>query len=179
MDTVPTNLDPLEADPAHAHPSWCFSASCTAPDRLAERGEADRDVPIHRRGLHFSWPHIIPTTRISEVAMTLELHRDVYTEVTDMPDGVLLTYHAEICGHGGTLLLTGEQMAPLVTAFSSLRDAFEADRNPLMDRVAEALRVLGCITQGNAAALLDLTALALTDRERGQVLRQFTPGDDL
>lgn len=176
MTTVPTTPEPLEADPAYAHPSWCFSGTCTAPDRLLERGEAERDVPLVRRGSHFGAAHTIPTSRISEVEMTFELFRDVFTPVTDEAEGVLFTWHSEACGHGGTLVLTGEQMAPMATVTAKLRDAFRTDRNPLLDEVAQSLRVLGCIDQSNAAALLSLTVVHLTDRERGAVLAQFPAG---
>lgn len=175
MTTVPTTPEPLDADPGHAHPTWCAADRCSAPDRLAERGVAERDVPAHRRGSHFGPAHLIPTTRVSEVEISLEQWRDAFQPVTDEPDGVLLTYHAEVCGHGGTMLLTGEQMAPLSSAFSSLRDAFEPDRNSMLDRVAESLRVLGCVDRSNAAALLALTALVLSSEERATVLAAFPP----
>lgn len=160
------------------HPSWCAVQSCTAPDRLAERGVDERHVPVSRRGSHFGEPHTIPTSRLSEVRFTLELFRDVYVEVTDQPDGVLLSYESELCGHAGALIVTGEQTAPLATAAASMRDAFRTDRNPVVDEVAQALRVLGCITRGNASSLLYLTTVQLTDRERDGVLAHFTPGDE-
>jgi hypothetical protein len=171
-------VDILSTDPVDLqHPSWCYVAgTCTAPDRLAERGETEADVPRYRMSSHFGTAHVIPVSRVSEVEISLEPYRDVYQEVTETPDGVLMTWHAEYCGHHGTLHLAGEQLAPLATAFSSLRDLFEVDRNPLPDRVADALRVLGCISRRNADALLGLTALSLTDREREQVLAQFPAG---
>lgn len=178
MNKVPIAVEPLEADPAHAHPSWCFSGTCTAPDRLLERGEREQDVPIWRRNNHYGRAHTIPTSRASEVELTVEVYRDVFQPVEELPDGVLLAFHAEYFGFSGTLLLTGEQMGPLATAFSSLRDLFEVDRNPLLDRVAESLRVLGCVTRGNAASLLSLGIVHVTDRERGQILEQFAPGGD-
>jgi hypothetical protein len=168
-------VDILSTDPVNLqHPSWCSMAdTCTAPDRLAERGQTDADVPRYRMGSHFGTAHVIPTSRVAEVEIRLEPFRDVYEEVTEQPDGVLLTYFAEYCAHGGTLNLAGEQLAPLATAFASLRDLFDTDRNPVVDRVAEALRVLGCITAGNADALLSLCVVHLTRRERDAVLAQF------
>lgn len=173
-------MDILSTDPVDLqHPSWCYVAdTCTAPDRLAERGQTDADVPRYRMSSHFGTAHVIPTSRAAEVEVRLEPYRDVFQEVLEIPDGVLLTYFAEYCGHSGTLNLAGEQLAPLATAFASLRDLFETDRNVLLDRVAEALRVLGCITRGNADALLGLTAVHLTDRERDAVLAQFPAGGE-
>lgn len=170
----------LSAEPVDLqHPSWCSVANtCTAPDRLAERGVDPATVPMHRRDNHFGTAHVVPTTRTAEVELRLEAYRDVFDEVTELPDGVMLSWAAEYFGMTGTLLLAGEQIAPLATAFASLRDLFEADRNPLMDRVAEALRVLGAVTRGNAAALLGLTVVHLTDREREQVLAQFPAGGE-
>lgn len=177
MNKVPTPPEPLEPDPGQAHPSWCDRGTCSAPSSLLERGVDERDVPAHRRGSHFGPAHLIPTTRVSEVEISLEQWRDAFQPVTDEPDGVLLAYHTEVCGHGGTMLLVGEQMAPLATAFSSLRDAFETNRSPLLDRVADALRVLGAVDRSNATALLALTVtgLRLTDREREAVLANFAP----
>lgn len=172
-------MDILSTDPVDLrHPAWCAADRCTAPDRLAERGLTEADVPMTRRGTHYSRPHVIPISREAEVQIGIELHNDVFAPVTDVPDGVQLEYFNSMCGHAGVLLLVGEQVAPLATAFSSLRDAFETDRNPLMDRVAEALRVLGCVDRSNAAAVLALTITGfdLTDRERTAVLDQFTPG---
>lgn len=174
MSIVPDPSDLV--DPALAHPTWCFSATCTAPDRLLERRIDERDVPLSRRGSHFGEPHTIPTTRVSEVELTLELFRDVFTPVTDQPDGVVLTHYSEACGHGGALVLTGEQLGPLATAAASMRDAMRTDRNPVVDEVAQALRVLGCVTRTNADALLSLTVVHLTEREREAVLAHFTPG---
>lgn len=176
MSTVST----LPNDPGTdlRHPSWCDSSRCSAPDRLSERGLTEADVPMTRRGNHYSRPHVIPISREAEVQVSVELYNDVYAPVTDEPDGVQMEYFNSMCGHAGVLMLVGEQVAPLATAFSSMRDAFETDRNPLMDRVAEALRVLGCVDRSNAAALLSLTVVHLTDRERTAVLDQFTPGDD-
>src|ERR1044071_3726944 len=104
--SIPTTPEPLERDPAHEHPTWCDRGTCTAPSSLIERGIAERDIPVHRRGSHFGPAHTIPTTRESEVAISLEQWRDAYQPVTDEPDGVLLTYHTDVCGHGGTMLLT-------------------------------------------------------------------------
>lgn len=176
MDTVPTF--PNDPGTDLQHPSWCAAESCTAPDRLAERGVDERTVPMRRRSSHFGTAHIIPTSSISEVEVRLELFRDVYVEVTDEPDGVLLSYTSELCGHSGTLILAAEQTGPLATAAAAMRDAMRTDRNPLMDEVAEALRILGCVDRSNAAAVLALTITGfdLTDRERSAVLAQFTPG---
>lgn len=176
MSIIPDPVDLNEV--ALQHPSWCAAESCTAPDRLAERGVEERTVPLSRRGSHFGTAHVIPTSRISEVQLTLELARDVFVEVTDEPDGVLLSYASELCGHAGTLTLTGEQTGPLATAAASMRDAFRTDRNPVLDDVARSLRILGCVSRSNAAALLSLTTVHLTDRERAAVLEQFTPGGD-
>lgn len=170
----------LSTDPVDLqHPSWCTVAdTCTAPDRLAERGVDPSAVPMHRRDNHYGTAHVIGTSREAEVEIRLEPYRDVYQPVGEEPDGVLLTFAAEYFGFSGTLLLAGEQMGPLSTAFASLRDLFETDRNPVVDRVAESLRVLGCITRGNADALLGLTVVQLTDRERDAVLAQFPAGGD-
>jgi hypothetical protein len=171
-------VDILSVDPVDLqHPSWCAAQSCTAPDRVAERGQDGNTIPASRRGSHFGEAHIIPTSRISEVQFTLELFRDVYAEVTDEPDGVLLSYASELCGHAGRLILTGEQTGPLATAAAAMRDAMRTDRNPVVDEVAQALRVLGCITRGNADALLSLTVVHLTDRERTAVLAHFPAGE--
>ncbi|MET7399150.1 hypothetical protein ABZS66_37280 [Dactylosporangium sp. NPDC005572] len=170
---------PPGADPALVHPTWCAADRCAAPDRLLERGQAETDIPLHRRGAHFSRAHIIPVMRVSEVELTFELTRDVFQPVTDEPDSVLLSYAAEGCGHSGTLTLMSEQLAPLATATASMRDAFITDRNVVVDEVARSLRTLGCITSGNAGALLSLTTVHLTDRERDAVLEQFTPGGDV
>jgi hypothetical protein len=176
MNTVPTPPQPIEPPPTH--PSWCASDRCSAPDRLAERGLTEADVPMTRRGSHYARPFVIPISREAEVQITLELFNDVFAPTTDMPEGVQLSYFNSNCGHAGTLLLVAEQMAPLATAFTSLRDAFEADRNPLLDRVAEALRVLGCVDRTNADSLLFLSTVHLTAPERNAVLAQFAPASD-
>lgn len=171
-------MDILSSDPVDlSHPSWCAAQSCTAPDRLAERAVGERDVPLHRRGSHFGEPHTIPASHVSDVEVTLELFRDVFAEVTDEPDGVLLSYQTQACGHAGALVLTGEQVAPLATAAAAMRDAVRPDRNPVVDEVAQALRVLGAITRTNADALLSLCVVHLTDRELAAVLDQFPGGE--
>lgn len=45
--------------------------------------------------------------------------------------------------------------------------------NPVINAVIYALIVLGCVTRKNAAALLSLTTVNLTTREKGHVLAQF------
>lgn len=174
MSTVPT----IPNDPGTdlSHPTWCHSGTCTAPDRLLERGVAERDVPMHRRGQHFSPAHVLPIASVSEVELRFELLRDVFQSVTDEVDGALLSYHSEVCGHSGVLTLATEQLAPLATAATSLRDLASPDRNPVVAEVANALRVLGCIDRSNAAALLSLTVVHLTDRERDAVLAEFPAG---
>jgi hypothetical protein len=50
------------------------------------------------------------------------------------------------------------------------------DDNPVIDAVAEALRVLGCTTRTDAEMLLSLTVVELTDREQDIVLARFPAG---
>lgn len=147
----------VPADPAHAHPSWCWPGTCTAPDRLEERGEQEHDVPMYRRSSHFSTAHVIPVTRVSEVEIRLELFRDVYTEVTDEPEGVLLSYFAEYCGHSGTLILAVEQLGPLARAFAEVRDVVRSGNPPtLVELAIRALADFYVTDAGTAARLLPM-----------------------
>jgi trimethylamine:corrinoid methyltransferase-like protein len=54
------------------------------------------------------------------------------------------------------------------------------DGNPIIAAVVTALRVLGAVSRTNADALLGLTTVQLTDRERTAVLDAFPPhaGED-
>lgn len=64
-------------DPSTWHPSWCSSDHCTAPDRLAERGLVEADIPIFTRHVHVSRPAVVGNTEREEPVFTLQAVRFV------------------------------------------------------------------------------------------------------
>jgi hypothetical protein len=173
----------LSVTPEHAHPSWCDLSYCTHPEVLAQRGQTDADVSPWRHHTHWSTPRTIGADRRDDVVFTFSVGRDTDQPVAEVPDvlDVQLTWtdKHQIIG----VYVTPAQVPLLAEAFTEYRDLWTTSAgftpadieagNPVLFAVAHALRVLGAVTRENAAALLGLTVVELTDRERAEVLAAF------
>lgn len=118
-------LPDLTVDPSTWHPSWCSSDHCSAPDRLAERGLTEADIPLHKRHSHFSAPVTIGSAEREDAVLTLQAERFV-----DQPpaaagdpgvDAVELTVEHRLHGTRVVALLEPDLLDQLAVALTDMR----------------------------------------------------------
>lgn len=183
MHTVPIPAFPRDAEGSE-HPNWCDLSECTAPSALRQRGVDEADLPDYTLDNHLSTPRTIAAAYGSEGAYIVQAWRGSNQPVEDGVNGVDLVadQHARNLRIG--LLVSVAQVAPLAEAFADMARLIRPTdlpgapaENPIVEDVARSLRILGCVTRGNADALLGLTVVHLTDRERAAVLARFAGGE--
>jgi hypothetical protein len=121
MNSIPD----LTLDPATWHPSWCSRDHCTAPDRLAARGVAEVDVPLHQHHAHLSVPISTGKADREDSIVTLQAERFV-----DQPpaapgsagvDAVVLTVEHKVVGTKVVATLEAAQLDALAVALTDMR----------------------------------------------------------
>jgi hypothetical protein len=165
-------------DPSTWHPSWCSSDHCSAPDRLAERGLTEADIPLHKRHSHFSAPLTIGSEAREDAVLTLALERFV-----DQPpaepgvDAVELVMEHRLHGTRAVALLEPAQLDSLAGAVEHLRLLVLGTSPSLVDRAIRALRDFGVHDRDAAHRLLpDWRASdQLDDDEYEQIIGAFPP----
>lgn len=115
-------LSDLTVDASTWHPTWCSAVHCSAPDRLAERGLTEADVPLHRRHVHQSAPLVIGSEAREDAVITVQAER-----FTDQPpaepgvDAVCLTIEHKLHGTRVVALLERDLLDQLAVALTDMR----------------------------------------------------------
>lgn len=167
MNIVPSTPEPSDDRPAELlHPSWCSPAHCTSPERLAERGVDEADVPRWMQGAHLSEPIVVGSTLDhdphAEARFTLQAWRWVYQPPTEAVDGIDVTIEALERHHRMTTSVSPFQMPQLVEAFIAMRDLATSSaggrigepRSVWSDRAIRALAAFGALGRAEAERLL-------------------------
>lgn len=164
MNSLPSAPDGRELD--LRHPSWCSPAQCTSPDRLAERGVDEADVPRWMQGAHLSEPIVVGSDLDhdphAEARFTLQAWRWIYQPPTEAVDGIDVTIEAIERNHRMTTTVSPFQMPQLVEAFIAMRDLatssagaqIDVPRSVWSDRAIRALAAFGALGRADAERLL-------------------------
>jgi hypothetical protein len=134
----------LQVDPSTWHPTWCSPLDCTAPDRLAERGLVEADVPLHKHHAHYSTPVTIGSAEREDAVLTLQAERFV-----DQPpaspgvDAVELTVEHRVHGTRVVALLEPDLLDQLAVAVADLQTTVLGAAPTLVDRAIRELRAFG------------------------------------
>ncbi|HEV8174332.1 MAG TPA: hypothetical protein VGP91_11865 [Actinoplanes sp.] len=107
------------------HPRWCSAAHCTAPDRLAERGQAEQDLPLYLHGSHLSDPIVVDITDFSELRVELQAERWVYEPFGEEIEGINLTLILGDRRLSVTVTMPPSQLPAVIAAFGAINELVE------------------------------------------------------
>lgn len=144
------------------HPTWCERTHAADwPNHSADIGEGG--------GLR-NWSALRTSFRRTSAILSLRDRPpqvEIYRHADD--DTTLTSFDLERAAMLARLLGKAVRLASDLVEIST-----RSEINPVVAKVAESLRVLGCVTRTNAEALLGLCVVELTPREVEAVLSTFT-----